>query len=156
MDVLADWWKIIAPFIAGGLIIWVIFRKQILNFFDPVRFYANGHVVAVDIATAKHARLKGDPDPMSTRVIVKTTSGEDINLPWYNGLRDVRGPIKKQVFLHGGTLVSEFEPQINHPDPMVRQDAVNQMKNGGYRYWLPNPVETKIYRSNRDRIDLRF
>lgn len=144
MDSIVDWWKAALPVVTVVLFVWRLFGYRIRNLWDKKEWQEDGHVVAVDISVAKHARLKGDDEPLSTRVVARLKSDEIILDAWAEGIRWVPREVRKQVFAKEGRVIDHFEPKINSADPREQQDAIQKMKENYYRYWLCEPVPATI------------
>lgn len=144
MDSIVDWWKVALPVVAAIFFGWRFFGHRIRNLWDKKAWQEDGHIVAVDISVTKNARLKGDFAPLSTRVVARLKSGELIVDGWGEDTNWVPRQVRAQVFANGGRVINQFEPKINSADPREQQDAIRQMKENYYRYWLREPVPAAI------------
>lgn len=151
MDSLVDWWKAALPVVAVVFIGWRLFGYRIRNLWDKKEWQEDGHIVAVDISVAKNARLKGDFAPLSTRVVAKLKSGEMIVDGWGEDTSWVPREVRAQVFANGGRVINQFEPKINCADPREQKDAIRQMKENYYRYWLCEPVPATVCKRKSGR-----
>lgn len=144
MDSIVDWWKAALPAVAAIFFGWRFFGHRIRNLWDKKAWQEDGHIVAVDISVTKSARLKGDFSPLNTRVVARLKSDEIILDAWAEGTRWVPRKVRKQVFAKEGRVINQFEPKINSADSLEQQDAIRQMKENYYRYWLHEPVPATV------------
>lgn len=156
MDHIADWLKIALPVAVFLYFVWRMFGQRIRNLFDSVVSEDQGNLVGVDISVTKHARLKDVEEPLSTRLVARLPSGDIVTDGWRESTYGVPRPIRGQVFANGGFVINQFEPKINSSDPREQQDAIRQMKDSYYRFWLHDPAPATIKLRKSGARDIVF
>ncbi|MDF3607730.1 hypothetical protein PE067_17240 [Paracoccus sp. DMF-8] len=120
---------------------------------DPVGDLEQGRIVAVDIHIDRRSWYMGRDEPLDTRAVVRMPSGQEIAVAvWPMRLPKA---VRKQVFSpYWAIWASSWSTNLAIRDRDDRKRAIDQARDGGYRFELAKAVAVGLRRSEKGRVIL--